>query len=192
MTKLLLWILQVNVEENQTWDGASVSATSRWETELVLWHKKNLCALQHFSTWISACQRGYNICKHNVYLLRAQSEKAESAHQAGNIHFAALKWKKPSLSGLLSPCVVPLVMADGWSHGALRGAQISQWQTQACWFYPSWARSTQGLHSQTLSLGCIHPIPSSGWALLPEKYGVLINQNMPAEFVPWFLGSEKN
>lgn len=118
--------------------GASVSATSGWESELILWHKNSMYTSALL--YVDSCLSGK--LKHvqtlNVYLLRAQSGKLESAQQAGNLCFEALERKKSSLSRLWSLCVVPLVMTDGWRHSVLRAL----WQIQMCWLYPSWAQPT--------------------------------------------------
>lgn len=113
--------------------GASLSATSGWESELVLWHKDSVytSALLYMDSHLS--EKLKHVQTLNVYLLRAQSGKLESAQQAANLHFEAVERKKSSLSRSWSLCVVPFVMTDGWRHSALR----DWWQIQTCWLYPS-------------------------------------------------------
>lgn len=154
---------------------------------------KILCALQHFLTWISACQRGYNICKHWMFIYWELS--LEKQNQPFRPEISTLKLS----SGKSHLCL------DCWAHvwcpsrWLITLMVLSEELTSpddrpghAASTLPVEAQSMQVLHSQMLSLGCVHPILSSVWAVLLEKCSVLINQNMPAEFVPWFWGSEKN
>lgn len=152
-----------------------------------------LCALQHFSTWISACQRGYNICKHWMFIYWGLSLE---------------KQNQP-----FRPEISTLKLSSGKSHLCL-----GDWAHVWC---PSWWRmDDHSVLSEELTSPDDRPgragstcpelspprvcIPKCSpwdvcilsqllyvWAILPEKCSVLINHNMPAEFVPWFWGSEK-
>lgn len=83
------------------------------ESELVLWHEDSMytSALLYVDSRLS--EKLKHVQTLNVYLLRAQSGKLESAQQAANLYFEALERKKSSLSRLWSLCVMPFVVTDG-------------------------------------------------------------------------------